>query len=85
MKEEVNEKDKLDQFTDVMDKSFDRMIQREEEKVAEINVALQELHSTLVHANSTQKTSISLQNEDNEDESVTLEDVKNWALSQKKN
>ena len=83
-KEEVNEKDKLDQFTDVMDKSFDRMIQREEEKVAEINVALQELHSTLVHANSTQKTSISLQNEDNEDESVTREDVKNWALSQKK-
>ena len=61
-----------------MDKSFDRMIQREEEKVAEINVALQELHST-------QKTSISLQNEDNEDESVTREDVKNWALSQKKN
>ena len=70
-----------------MDKSFDRMIQREEEKVAEINVALPELHSTLVHAkfaNSTQKTSISLQNEDNEDESVTREDVKNWALSQKK-
>ena len=64
-----------------MDKSFDRMIQREEEKVAEINVALQELHSTLVHANSTQKRSISLQNED---ESVTREDVKNWALSQKK-
>ena len=76
--------DFLEQFKDRMDRSFERMIKKEEDKVTEISEALQKLNSALSHANSHEKQSIPTQNEDMEDESVTFEDVKNWALSQKK-
>ena len=76
--------DLLEGFNDRMDRTFDRMFQKEEEKAMEIQEALQELHSTLVKVNSPEKPNIPLPNKDLEDESVTFEDVKMWALSQKK-
>ena len=76
--------DLLEQFKDGIDRSFDRIIKREEEKVSEIHEALQELNSKLAQVNSPQKKSIPPENEGIEDESVTFEDVKLWALSQKK-
>ena len=48
----------LEQFKDRMDRSFDRMIKKEEDKATEISEALQELNSALLHVHSPKKQSI---------------------------
>ena len=76
--------DLLEGFNDRMDRTFDRIFQKEEEKVIEIQEVLQELTSALGKVNSPEKKNIPLLNKDVDNESVTFEDVKMWALSQKK-
>lgn len=74
--------DLLAKMADGLDNTFDRLIQKEEEKVSEIRKVLQEANSALAKAIPFKEETI--QNDAVENESVTFEDVKIWALSQKK-